>query len=162
MVKALGPDGRAVDLPYDSLVVAAGASHSYFGKDQFAEFAPGMKTIEDARYIRDGILSKYEMAELTDDPKERAEWLTFVVVGAGPTGVELAGQLAELAHKVLPHDYRTVNTPRPGSSCSRALRRCCRRSSRSCRSTPRSSWRRWASRSGSTPWPSTWTTSRSP
>jgi NADH dehydrogenase len=110
VVRALGPDGRTVDLPYDSLVVAAGASHSYFGKDQFAEFAPGMKTIEDARYIRDGILSKYEMAELTDDPKERAEWLTFVVVGAGPTGVELAGQLAELAHKVLPNDYRTVNT----------------------------------------------------
>ncbi len=110
VVKALGPDGRNVDIPYDSLVVAAGASHSYFGKDQFAEFAPGMKTIEDARYIRDGILSKYEMAELTDDPEERAEWLTFVVVGAGPTGVELAGQLAELAHKVLPNDYRTVNT----------------------------------------------------
>ena len=110
VVKALGPDGRAVDLPYDTLVVAAGASHSYFGKDQFAEFAPGMKTIEDARYIRDGILSKYEMAEMTDDPQERAEWLTFVVVGAGPTGVELAGQLAELAHKVLPNDYRNVNT----------------------------------------------------
>ena len=69
-----------------------------------------MKTIEDARYIRDGILSKYEMAELTDDPQERAEWLTFVVIGAGPTGVELAGQMAELAHKVLPNDYRTVNT----------------------------------------------------
>ena len=110
VVKALGPDGRAVDLPYDSLVVAAGASHSYFGKDQFAEFAPGMKTIEDARYIRDGILSKYEMAEMTTDPKERAEWLTFVVVGAGPTGVELAGQLAELAHKVLPKDFRSINT----------------------------------------------------
>jgi len=59
VVHALGPDGRAVDLPYDTLVVAAGASHSYFGKDEFAEFAPGMKTIEDARYIRDGILSKY-------------------------------------------------------------------------------------------------------
>ena len=110
VVKALGPDGRAVDLPYDSLVVAAGASHSYFGKDEFAEFAPGMKTIEDARYIRDGILSKYEMAEMTTDPKERAEWLTFVVIGAGPTGVELAGQLAELAHKVLPRDFRSINT----------------------------------------------------
>ena len=110
IVHALGPDGRAVDLPYDSLVVAAGASHSYFGKDHFAEFAPGMKTIEDARYIRDGILSKYEMAEMATDPQERAEWLTFVVVGAGPTGVELAGQLAELAHKVLPQEYRTVDT----------------------------------------------------
>ena len=110
VVHALGPDGRPVDLPYDTLVVAAGASHSYFGKDEFAEFAPGMKTIEDARYIRDGILSKYEMAELATDPQERAEWLTFVVVGAGPTGVELAGQLAELAHLVLPQEYRTVDT----------------------------------------------------
>ena len=110
VVRASAPDGRAVDLPYDSLVVAAGASHSYFGKDQFAEFAPGMKTVEDARYLRDGILSKFEMAELATDPKERAEWLTFVVIGAGPTGVELAGQLSELAHKVLPEEYRSVNT----------------------------------------------------
>jgi NADH:quinone reductase (non-electrogenic) len=110
VVHALGPDGRPVDLPYDTLVVAAGASHSYFGKDQFAEFAPGMKTIEDARYIRDGILSKFEMAEIATDPQERAEWLTFVVIGAGPTGVELVGQIAELAHVVLPRDYRTVNT----------------------------------------------------
>src|SRR6478672_8043143 len=110
VVHALGPDGRAVDLPYDTLVVAAGASHSYFGKDEFAEFAPGMKTIEDARDIRDGNLSKYEMGERATDPKERAEWLTFVVIGAGPTGVELAGQLAELAHKVLPQEYRTVDT----------------------------------------------------
>ena len=110
VVHALGPDGRSLDLPYDTLVVAAGASHSYFGKDHFAEFAPGMKTIEDARYIRDGILSKYEMAEMATDPQERATWLTFVVIGAGPTGVELAGQLAELAHKVLPQEYRTVDT----------------------------------------------------
>ncbi len=110
VVHATAPDGRALDLPYDTLVVAAGASHSYFGKDHFAEFAPGMKTIEDARYLRDGILSKFEMAELTTDPAERAEWLTFVVIGAGPTGVELVGQVAELAHKVLPADYRSVNT----------------------------------------------------
>jgi NADH:quinone reductase (non-electrogenic) len=110
VVRAIGPDGRPIDLSYDTLVVAAGASHSYFGKDQFAEFAPGMKTIEDARYLRDGILSKFEMAEITTDPQERAEWLTFVVIGAGPTGVELVGQIAELAHVVLPRDYRTVNT----------------------------------------------------
>ena len=110
VVKALGPDGRPLDLEYDCLVVAAGASHSYFGKDEFAEFAPGMKTIEDARYLRDGILSKFEMAEMATDPVERAEWLTFVVIGAGPTGVELAGQLAELAHLVLPQEYRTVDT----------------------------------------------------
>jgi len=110
VVHAHGPDGREVDLPYDSLIVAAGATHSYFGKDHFAEFAPGMKTVEDARYIRDGILSKFEMAEIATDPKERAEWLTFVVIGAGPTGVELAGQIAELAHTVLPRDYRSVDT----------------------------------------------------
>src|SRR4051812_28599613 len=110
VVHAEGPDGRAVDLPYDSLVVAAGATHSYFGRDEFAEFAPGMKTIEDARYLRDRILSAFEMAELATDPEERAEWLTFVVIGAGPTGVELVGQIAELAHTVLPRDYRSVDT----------------------------------------------------
>ena len=109
-VHAHGPDNRALALPYDTLVVAAGATHSYFGNDHFAEFAPGMKTIEDARYLRDSILAKFEMAEIATDPKERADWLTFVVVGAGPTGVELAGQIAELAHTVLPQDYRSVNT----------------------------------------------------
>jgi NADH dehydrogenase len=110
VVRAHGPDGRPVELPYDTLVVAAGATHSYFGKNNFAEFAPGMKTIEDARYLRDAILSKFEMAEITTDPQERAEWLTFVVIGAGPTGVELVGQIAELAHTVLPRDYRSVDT----------------------------------------------------
>jgi NADH dehydrogenase len=110
VVHAHGPDDHDVELPYDTLIVAAGASHSYFGKDEFAEFAPGMKTIEDARFIRDTILAKFEMAEVATDPAERAEWLTFVVIGAGPTGVELAGQIAELAHTVLPKDYRSVNT----------------------------------------------------
>jgi NADH dehydrogenase len=110
VVHATGPDDRPVDLPYDTLVVAAGATHSYFGKDEFAEFAPGMKTIEDARFTRDAILSKFEMAEEAADPVERAEWLTFVVIGAGPTGVELVGQIAELAHTVLPRDYRSINT----------------------------------------------------
>jgi NADH dehydrogenase len=109
-VHAHGPDNRSIALPYDTLVVAAGATHSYFGNDHFAEFAPGMKTVEDARYLRDSILAKFEMAEIATDPKERADWLTFVVVGAGPTGVELAGQIAELAHTVLPQDYRSVNT----------------------------------------------------
>jgi len=110
VVRARQPDGRALELPYDTLILAAGASHSYFGNHHFEEFAPGMKTIEDARYIRDGILSKFEMAELATDPQERAEWLTFVVIGGGPTGVELVGQVAELAHRVLPRDYRKVNT----------------------------------------------------
>ena len=110
VVRSYAPDGREVDLPYDTLVVAAGATHSYFGKDHLAEFAPGMKTVEDARYLRDAILSKFEMAEIATDPQERAEWLTFVVIGAGPTGVELVGQIAELAHTVLPKDYRSVKT----------------------------------------------------
>jgi NADH dehydrogenase len=110
VVHADGPDGRPLELPYDSLVVAAGATHSYFGRDEFAEYAPGMKTIEDARYLRDQILLAFEMAELSTDPEERAEWLTFVVIGAGPTGVELVGQVAELAHSVLPRDYRSIDT----------------------------------------------------
>jgi NADH dehydrogenase len=109
-VRATGPDGRPVVLPYDSLVVAGGATHSYFGRDEFARFAPGMKTVEDARHLRDQILLAFEMAELATDPAERAEWLTFVVIGAGPTGVELVGQVAELAHRVLPRDYRSVDT----------------------------------------------------
>ena len=110
VVRAKGPDDRPVDLPYDTLIVAAGATHSYFGKNEFAEYAPGMKTIEDARFTRDAILSKFEMAEEAADPTERSEWLTFVVIGAGPTGVELVGQIAELAHTVLPRDYRSINT----------------------------------------------------
>jgi NADH dehydrogenase len=104
------PDGRAITLGYDTLVVAAGATHSYFGRDEFAEFAPGMKTIEDARYLRDRILSAFELAEISTDPVERAELLTFVVIGAGPTGVETVGQIAELAHTVLPGDYRSIDT----------------------------------------------------
>jgi NADH dehydrogenase len=110
VVRAEGPDGRPLELPYDSLVVAAGATHSYFGRDEWAEFAPGMKTVEDARHLRDRILLAFEMAELATDPEERAEWLTFVIIGAGPTGVELVGQVAELAHSVLPRDYRSVDT----------------------------------------------------
>ena len=110
VVHAHGPDAREIELPYDTLVVAAGATHSYFGNDRFAEFAPGMKTVEDARYVRDGILSKFEMAEISTDPVERGEWLTFVVIGAGPTGVELSGQIAELAQTVLIRDYRSINT----------------------------------------------------
>jgi NADH:quinone reductase (non-electrogenic) len=110
IVHASGPDGRSVELPYDTLVVAAGASHSFFGKDEFAHFAPGMKTIEDARHLRGDILSRFETAAIATNPAERAELLTFVVIGAGPTGVELAGQLAELAHLVLPQEYRTIDT----------------------------------------------------
>jgi NADH dehydrogenase len=110
VVHAVAPDGRRLELAYDTLVVAGGATHSYFGRDQFSEFAPGMKTLEDARHLRSHILSAFEMAELATDPQERSEWLTFVVIGAGPTGVELVEQVAELAHMVLPRDYRSVDT----------------------------------------------------
>ena len=111
VVIAREPDTGELRLPFDTLILAAGATHSYFGNEEkFAQFAPGMKTIEDARYLRDGILAKYEMAELETDPAEKKRWLTFAIIGAGPTGVELAGQIAELAHVVLPADYRHVDT----------------------------------------------------
>jgi NADH:ubiquinone reductase (H+-translocating) len=110
VVSAVAPDGRKLALPYETLVVAGGATDAYFGHDEWAEFAPGMKTLEDARHLRSHILSAFEMAELADDPAKRAAYLTFVVVGAGPTGVELVGQLAELAHQVLPREFRSVST----------------------------------------------------
>ncbi|WP_027020535.1 NAD(P)/FAD-dependent oxidoreductase [Corynebacterium sputi] len=94
---------------YDHLMLAAGAGQSYFGNDHFAEFAPGMKTIDDALEIRARIIGAFERAELTDDPVERERLLTFVVVGAGPTGVELAGQLAELANRTLRSSFRSFN-----------------------------------------------------
>jgi len=94
---------------YDSLIVAAGASTSYFGKDEFSHDAPGLKTIDDALEIRGRIFTAFEFAELEDDPAIRAEWLTFVVVGAGPTGVEMAGQIAELAHRTLKSNFRSID-----------------------------------------------------
>ncbi len=95
-VHGISPDGRPLQRRYDTLVVAGGATHAYFGHDEWAAFAPGMKTLEDARRLRSRILSAFEMAETVADPEQRAAFLTFVVIGAGPTGVELAGQVAEL------------------------------------------------------------------
>lgn len=86
---------------FDSLIVAAGAGQSYFGNDHFAEFAPGMKTLDDALELRSRIIGAFEKAELTDDPAERERLLSFIIVGAGPTGVELTGQIAELANRTL-------------------------------------------------------------
>ena len=94
--------------PYDSLIVAAGAQQSYFGNDQFATFAPGMKTIDDALELRGRIIGAFEAAEVTTSQAERERRLTFVVVGAGPTGVELAGQIAELADRTLAGAFRTI------------------------------------------------------
>jgi NADH dehydrogenase len=94
--------------PFDSLIVAAGAQQSYFGNDQFATWAPGMKTIDDALELRGRILGAFEAAEVTTDPAERDRRLTFVVVGAGPTGVEVAGQIVELAERTLAGAFRTI------------------------------------------------------
>lgn len=97
-------------LAYDFLIVACGASHSYFGKDEWARFAPGLKSIEDALEIRRRVLLAYEAAERETDPQRRAELMTFVVVGGGPTGVELAGALAEIARHALRRDFRRIDT----------------------------------------------------
>jgi len=94
------------DVPYDSLIVAAGVSQSYFGNDQLALYAPGMKTIDDAQELRRRILGAFELAESATDAEERQQWLTIAVVGAGPTGVEIAGQIRELASRSLRRDFR--------------------------------------------------------
>jgi len=109
-VTAIAPNGNRIDLEYDSLLVAGGAAHAYFGHDEWAAYAPGMKNLEDARRLRSHIYGAFEMAELAVDKQEQRAWLTFVIVGAGPTGVELTGQVAELAHRVLPRDYRAIDT----------------------------------------------------
>jgi NADH dehydrogenase len=103
------PDGECSDLAYDSLIVAAGAAHSYFGHDAWAPYAPGLKTVEDALEIRQRILTAFEAAELETCPERRRAWLTFTVVGAGPTGVELAGQIAEIARDTLRREFRAVD-----------------------------------------------------
>jgi len=101
--------GHTYQTPYDSLIIAAGAGQSYFGNDHFAEFAPGMKSIDDALELRGRILSAFEQAERSRDPKRRQKLLTFTVVGAGPTGVEMAGQIAELAVHTLKGAFRQID-----------------------------------------------------
>ena len=95
-------------LAYDFAVVAAGAGHSYFGHDDWARFAPGLKTMEDAEEVRRRVLLAFEYAERTEDDAARREWLTFAVIGAGPTGVELAGALSEIAHHTLRGEFRRI------------------------------------------------------
>lgn len=102
--------GHIYRTPYDTLIVAAGAGQSYFGNDHFAEWAPGMKTIDDALELRGRILGAFEQAERSSDPERRAKLLTFVVVGAGPTGVEMAGQIAELADHTLKGAFRHIDS----------------------------------------------------
>jgi NADH dehydrogenase len=99
-----------LDISYDSLIVATGVSHHYFGNDQWSEQAPGLKTIEDAINMRRRILSAFEAAEKTHDPKFKEALMNFVVIGGGPTGVELAGTLAELAHRTLSDEFANIDT----------------------------------------------------
>ena len=108
---------RASEISYDSLIVATGASQSYFGRPEFSHHAPGMKTIDDALELRGRIFGAFEMAEREPDASARRRWLTFVVVGAGPTGVELAGQLVELSRHSLRGNFRRMIQPRRASSC---------------------------------------------
>jgi NADH dehydrogenase len=103
------PLGEHVEVPYDYLIVAAGVRQSYFGHDEFAQLAPGMKTVSDALTVRRRVFGAFEMAETATDPAERSRWLTFALVGAGPTGVELAGQIREVATKTLCAEYRQID-----------------------------------------------------
>ncbi len=100
------------ELPYDYLIVAPGSRHSYFGHDEWEPYAPGLKAIEDASEIRRRFLLAYELAEKCEDPKEREEYLTFVIVGGGPTGVELSGAIPFIARKALVAEFRRVDTRR--------------------------------------------------
>lgn len=100
---------RYEDIPYDSLIVSAGVGQSYFGHDEFALYAPGMKTVDDAVELRRRIFGAFEGAEMALDPVERERWLTFAIVGAGPTGVELAGQIRDLAARSLRGEFRTID-----------------------------------------------------
>jgi len=115
-VENIDKEGRRVLLDdsstvsYDTLVLATGARHAYFGHDDWEPFAPGLKTLEDATTIRRRILLAFERAERETDPQRRAALLTFVIIGAGPTGVELAGTIAELARTTLVGDFRSIDT----------------------------------------------------
>src|SRR3954470_5366517 len=117
-VKDLDVDGHRViladgEVPYDDLIVATGATHHYFGHDEWATLAPGLKTVEDATEIRRRVLNAFERAERATDPAEKARLLTFVVVGGGPTGVEMAGAISELAKHTMRADFRTFD---PGTA----------------------------------------------
>src|SRR5437764_5085750 len=101
-------DFEPVELEYDTLVVGGGSSYSYFGHEEWRPFAREVKSVDSALEVRSRILRAFEAAEVEPNPERRAAWLTFVVVGAGPTGVEMAGQIGELASDTLPGDCRVI------------------------------------------------------
>ena len=119
VARATGCARRRRRVEYDYLIVAPGASHAYFGHPEWEPFAPGLKTLEDALEIRRRVLLAFERAERETDPARRRELLTFVLVGGGPTGVELAGTLAEIARQTLRDEFRSIDTSAPASSSSR-------------------------------------------
>lgn len=113
-VHSIDVEGRSVEVggvshPYDFLIVATGSTHAYFGHDEWARYAPGLKTLEDALRIRAHVLTAFERAEATEDRAEQIEWLTFLIIGAGATGVELAGTLAEIARHTLKREFRHID-----------------------------------------------------
>jgi NADH:ubiquinone reductase (H+-translocating) len=109
VVRAMRPTGGDIEFPYDDLILAVGVRQSYFGHDEFAAFAPGMKTLADALLIRRRVFGAFEMAQSATEPEERRRWLSFALVGAGPTGVELAGQIRELATSTLSHQFHKID-----------------------------------------------------
>jgi NADH dehydrogenase len=125
-VSVMLADATAIDVPdrrvdlldgavgYDTLVVSTGATHAYFGHEAWARFAPGLKTLKDALEIRQRVVMAFEVAEREPDDARRRAWMTFVIVGAGPTGVELAGTLAEVTRQTLARDFRHINTASAG------------------------------------------------
>ena len=109
VVHAESSDGSMLALPYDNLIVGVGVRQSYFGHDEFAQHAPGMKTLDNALEVRRKLYGAFERAETAADPAERSAWLTFALVGAGPTGVELAGQIREIATKTLAREFSSID-----------------------------------------------------
>ena len=108
-VYAVTPDGEHLTLPYEYLIVAAGSTHAYFGHDEWERFAPGLKSLTDAHLLRARILGAFELGAEAPHDSDRERWLTFVIVGAGPTGVELTGQIAELSRRLLGRMYGSMS-----------------------------------------------------
>ena len=139
------------EIGYDYLIVAAGASHAYFGHDDWEPFAPGLKTVEDALEIRRRVLLAFELAEREaadskgNDEKGQVE-LNFVVVGGGPTGVELAGTLAEISHQVLTNEFHSIDPNELASPCLKADRACCLRILKTFPAAPKNSCGAWVYR----------------
>jgi len=137
----------SVSIPYDYLVLATGAAHSYFGHDEWAEVAPGLKRIEDATRIRRRILIAFERAELATDEAERKTLLTFAIVGGGATGVEMTDAISEVSRQSLAMDFRRIDPTTARIVLIEAGRASCRRSRRICQTTSGAPWRRRALKS---------------